>query len=114
MPYKFKLEDIVYLKHTEGYNSLGGFYKVTEINSDGTIYRITDKENSFTDAFENEIEPPLYSVFIHKDHKTPIIVPLFDAPLHLKFLTSEHYTIVSKGTLFECSTKQVELLRQLD
>lgn len=114
MPHKFKKGDPVFHKG-EGYETIKGFYIVTEVGRDGDIYRVTDSQGEYTDADEDELEPVQYCVFRRVEHGWPIIIPVYDEPLMNSYINS---TLYSKetwiGTAHECIEKQKEIWKELE
>ena len=113
MPHKFQKGDPVFHKG-EGYENIRGFYNVTEVSKDGTIYRITDVNEDFTDVTEDEIEHTGYSVFTRVDHGWPIIIPVYDEPLFNSYVNSNLYEFVCRGSARQCIDRQTEILKTLD
>lgn len=114
MPHKFQKGDPVFHKG-EGYETIRGFYNITEVGKDGSIYRITDPQGKYTDVDEDEIEPVEYCVFTRADHSWPIIIPVHDTALMNNYTNSTLYNEETwRGTARECIDRQNEILKALE
>lgn len=113
MPHKFQKGDPVFHKG-EGYENIAGHYNVTEVSKDGTIYRVTDANDDFTDANEEELEHVLYAVFTRVEHGWPIIIPAYDQPLYKYYLNSGIYKFICEASARECIEEQTKILKALE
>lgn len=115
MPHRFKPGDpIFYTPKEKEHEVLKGMYNIIKPNSDGTVYRIVDKNGDFTDADESEIQPLIYAVFILTKHGWPIIVPIHDEKLYNHFCNSENYKFHIGGPADICIKEQIRIMQKLE
>lgn len=113
MAHKFKEDDIVYHKG-EGYQNIAGLYRVEKVSKDGTIYRVVDIENKYTDADEDELEALAYAVFVNIEHGWPIIIPVYNKALYEEFLKPEKgYRRECRGNILTAIEAQTNILKGL-